>query len=202
MSCETAEMRMQLDFRKLPDPLPIPLRIKRSIQPGLFLAVEKSKRRKRNERRLLPASSLPGRQLHSRLAFIRKIISLDLQQQIPAVPTSPNIERIPTLQLPQLLPSGFRTEIDETNPARLPRNFQIGKSSRLVFTQNMKNLSRPEKLRRLLHARRHAFKTTGQTDIKWLIILQMREIPAPDRKSTRLNSSHVAISYAVFCFNK
>src|SRR5690625_7010190 len=24
----------------------------------------------------------------------------------------------------------------------------------------------------------------------------------PDRKSTRLNSSHVAISYAVFCFNK
>src|SRR5690625_5536318 len=27
-------------------------------------------------------------------------------------------------------------------------------------------------------------------------------IPFVDRKSTRLNSSHVAISYAVFCFNK
>src|SRR5690625_6117454 len=26
--------------------------------------------------------------------------------------------------------------------------------------------------------------------------------PAGDRKSTRLNSSHVAISYAVFCLNK
>src|SRR5207253_6278270 len=26
--------------------------------------------------------------------------------------------------------------------------------------------------------------------------------PAPDRKSTRLNSSHVAISYAVFCLKK
>src|SRR5690625_5688574 len=27
-------------------------------------------------------------------------------------------------------------------------------------------------------------------------------IPRPDRKSTRLNSSHVAISYAVFCLKK
>src|SRR5690625_6706695 len=34
----------------------------------------------------------------------------------------------------------------------------------------------------------------------------MRKAPTPpaagDRKSTRLNSSHVAISYAVFCLNK
>src|SRR5690606_41854588 len=28
------------------------------------------------------------------------------------------------------------------------------------------------------------------------------EIPVPDRKSTRLNSSHVKISYAVFCLKK
>src|SRR5690625_7049574 len=27
-------------------------------------------------------------------------------------------------------------------------------------------------------------------------------LPPPDRKSTRLNSSHVAISYAVFCLKK
>src|SRR5690349_24383601 len=27
-------------------------------------------------------------------------------------------------------------------------------------------------------------------------------VPGPDRKSTRLNSSHVEISYAVFCFKK
>src|SRR5437660_8714081 len=34
--------------------------------------------------------------------------------------------------------------------------------------------------------------------------LDVREAPAvlPDRKSTRLNSSHVAISYAVFCLKK
>src|SRR5215208_7725561 len=29
-----------------------------------------------------------------------------------------------------------------------------------------------------------------------------RPRPRPDRKSTRLNSSHVAISYAVFCLKK
>src|SRR5438067_10634771 len=29
-----------------------------------------------------------------------------------------------------------------------------------------------------------------------------RGAPAPDRKSTRLNSSHVSISYAVFCLKK
>src|SRR5690606_40708265 len=28
------------------------------------------------------------------------------------------------------------------------------------------------------------------------------QAPAPDRKSTRLNSSHVKISYAVFCLKK
>src|SRR5690554_7647096 len=30
----------------------------------------------------------------------------------------------------------------------------------------------------------------------------VEEAPAPDRKSTRLNSSHVRISYAVFCLKK
>src|SRR5256885_13564308 len=29
-----------------------------------------------------------------------------------------------------------------------------------------------------------------------------REYPGPDRKSTRLNSSHLVISYAVFCLKK
>src|SRR5437868_9762412 len=28
------------------------------------------------------------------------------------------------------------------------------------------------------------------------------DVPLPDRKSTRLNSSHVSISYAVFCLKK
>src|SRR5439155_19535537 len=33
-------------------------------------------------------------------------------------------------------------------------------------------------------------------------ILRLTPAPAKDRKSTRLNSSHVAISYAVFCLKK
>src|SRR5690606_41557811 len=32
--------------------------------------------------------------------------------------------------------------------------------------------------------------------------LDLRDAPAGDRKSTRLNSSHVKISYAVFCLKK
>src|SRR5207244_6649219 len=31
---------------------------------------------------------------------------------------------------------------------------------------------------------------------------RLRELAAPDRKSTRLNSSHQIISYAVFCLKK
>src|SRR5439155_13485965 len=34
------------------------------------------------------------------------------------------------------------------------------------------------------------------------VICPPRERPTRDRKSTRLNSSHVAISYAVFCLKK
>src|SRR5437870_8586371 len=33
-------------------------------------------------------------------------------------------------------------------------------------------------------------------------VVQIRVVEAVDRKSTRLNSSHVAISYAVFCLKK
>src|SRR5690625_6501386 len=35
-----------------------------------------------------------------------------------------------------------------------------------------------------------------------VVDLALAEPPAADRKSTRLNSSHVAISYAVFCLKK
>src|SRR5439155_12273322 len=35
-----------------------------------------------------------------------------------------------------------------------------------------------------------------------LAVLPLLPVPVPDRKSTRLNSSHVAISYAVFCLKK
>src|SRR6266496_4820646 len=34
------------------------------------------------------------------------------------------------------------------------------------------------------------------------LVQQVRPLPGADRKSTRLNSSHVEISYAVFCLKK
>src|SRR3712207_8673362 len=46
-------------------------------------------------------------------------------------------------------------------------------------------------------------KTPGQVVLRWHIELGGVAIPkSADRKSTRLNSSHANISYAVFCFNK
>src|SRR5690625_5570272 len=36
----------------------------------------------------------------------------------------------------------------------------------------------------------------------WDYVISLTDLPILDRKSTRLNSSHVAISYAVFCLKK
>src|SRR5437870_389154 len=50
-------------------------------------------------------------------------------------------------------------------------------------------------------------RTLLQADVNVELVLQLskaveeRSIKEKDRKSTRLNSSHVAISYAVFCLN-
>src|SRR5690606_41525657 len=43
---------------------------------------------------------------------------------------------------------------------------------------------------------------TAMQTINRLLPAAQRQITAPDRKSTRLNSSHVKISYAVFCLKK
>src|SRR5207302_6150042 len=37
---------------------------------------------------------------------------------------------------------------------------------------------------------------------RWELEIAMERVPTADRKSTRLNSSHVKISYAVFCLKK
>src|SRR5207248_6940006 len=39
-------------------------------------------------------------------------------------------------------------------------------------------------------------------DYTFEVLASFRGSPAPDRKSTRLNSSHRTISYAVFCLKK
>src|SRR5690625_5713394 len=48
-------------------------------------------------------------------------------------------------------------------------------------------------------------KTPAQIILRWHLQSDLVTIPktvTPDRKSTRLNSSHVANSYAVFCLKK
>src|SRR5690606_42098005 len=52
--------------------------------------------------------------------------------------------------------------------------------------------------RRLRPARGAEVVELGQQDGQ----LRLGDGPGPDRKSTRLNSSHVKISYAVFCLKK
>src|SRR5690625_7043797 len=57
-----------------------------------------------------------------------------------------------------------------------------------------------------LYAQRIIEEIPGETEI-WAVgertyFLLLDEGLTPDRKSTRLNSSHVAISYAVFCLKK
>src|SRR5690625_7089260 len=53
-----------------------------------------------------------------------------------------------------------------------------------------------------------SWSPSGQEDLLWLSPLarsgagEADRGGIPDRKSTRLNSSHVAISYAVFCLKK
>src|SRR5690349_24227773 len=50
----------------------------------------------------------------------------------------------------------------------------------------------------LFRSRRHARGAGGRGAASRMV----RAVPCPDRKSTRLNSSHVESSYAVFCLKK
>src|SRR5690349_23658800 len=52
------------------------------------------------------------------------------------------------------------------------------------------------------HTRAASVDTTDWAAIAALYGELARLTPSPDRKSTRLNSSHVEISYAVFCLKK
>src|SRR5207249_11589746 len=45
-------------------------------------------------------------------------------------------------------------------------------------------------------------KTVGAISHRWIEIVLRFSSTCSDRKSTRLNSSHVSISYAVFCLKK
>src|SRR5690625_5796834 len=67
---------------------------------------------------------------------------------------------------------------------------------RLVYVAAEQD-GRPVSMDLLLLGRETAYYFLGGTDIE-----AARSRPNEDRKSTRLNSSHVAISYAVSCLKK
>src|SRR5207253_11031926 len=70
----------------------------------------------------------------------------------------------------------------------------------LFRSQNLRDdLRRGKPHRRVAAVGRHGFSQGGSGVPR--PILRRRGTPE-DRKSTRLNSSHVAISYAVFCLKK
>src|SRR5690625_5552422 len=82
---------------------------------------------------------------------------------------------------------------DERNPTIKP------KSKRLQV--GFKRLSESTVIPTKAHASDSGFDLVASEDV----IIEPGEtavVPTGDRKSTRLNSSHVAISYAVFCWKK
>src|SRR5699024_12500848 len=75
-------------------------------------------------------------------------------------------------------------------------SFPTRRSSDLVVAGHhgeRRGASRAASAQRLDHVAEHGARMPGRT---------AGARPAPDRKSTRLNSSHVSISYAVFCLKK
>src|SRR5690625_6026773 len=48
----------------------------------------------------------------------------------------------------------------------------------------------------------HFMACAAGVDGECSVVVHVEEVCAEDRKSTRMNSSHVAISYAVFCLKK
>src|SRR5947209_16566210 len=48
----------------------------------------------------------------------------------------------------------------------------------------------------------HAQGSTAELDTQIILAVELQFCPKTDRKSTRLNSSHANISYAVFCLKK
>src|SRR5439155_17187776 len=87
--------------------------------------------------------------------------------------------RRPILAAPQA-----RTELGGLAGARLARLVDVGPSGPGIET--------------LEHVLAHVGLAGNEVDL----VARALELPEIDRKSTRLNSSHVAISYAVFCLKK
>src|SRR5690606_41894730 len=95
-----------------------------------------------------------------------------------------------------------------TPPHRVPPSFPTRRSSDLIRTRNHRNRPDSGPRVRAPPARAHRRARRAAVDRRFRHRLFIAGVTAADadlhtdRKSTRLNSSHVKISYAVFCLKK
>src|SRR5437870_8187742 len=78
----------------------------------------------------------------------------------------------------------------------------VGTHPARLIPQNIETFRRQLKRFGGMFDWRHELSTTDPRYYKWTQWIFLQLFKAGDRKSTRLNSSHVAISYAVFCLKK
>src|SRR5439155_17155773 len=85
----------------------------------------------------------------------------------------------------------FRSAVDNIVAQQLGTpDAEVGRTLRFVCEVIVPRLERtPDEIANIVRALQGEYVPAGPSG-------------APDRKSTRLNSSHVAISYAVFCLKK
>src|SRR5699024_12127745 len=101
-----------------------------------------------------------------------------------------------------------RSENDSLGPVELPADVYYGAhTARAVanFPITGRTIGEiPELVTALAEVKQAAAKANGElgaipSDVAETIVAAATDVAGGDRKSTRLNSSHVSISYAVFC---
>src|SRR5690606_39406102 len=86
----------------------------------------------------------------------------------------------------------FRSDCQAASPVRVVESIEVVRDGRFVLLAVTANAFLHHMVRNLVGSL--VYVGDGRRPVGWL-----REVLDADRKSTRLNSSHVKISYAVFC---
>src|SRR5699024_12357140 len=107
---------------------------------------------------------------------------------------------------------GLRAEVFSPCPPTRPRPSAPSAASTLLGGQPvprrlspfffLKDPATTEIYTLSLHDALPILKDCWRLILLWFLTAGLIQLDQPDRKSTRLNSSHVSISYAVFCLKK